>query len=1009
MPTSNYAPWGNAIFGETVWGSPPSSVIGTTLTVTPYYYDTLGVRWTPINGILGQVLMRSSYGTPTSIFDGEPVLAEYQQATPQGFSSQFIDTNLQSGLIYYYALFALYPEQATPQIDEYVIVGAAQGLVLTDYGFEDLFAQWLPQFYLAEDIRVTGPTGALSAPLRQFLGLLGFEMNWIRSEIETLVNLNNGDLVSGVLLPVLGANFGMGYEPELGMTRSRVLVKNAVFLYKNKGTAIGVEAAASAFSGYGAQVTIGGNLEIQLDDCAFDESTGHWQPLNNGTTLGLISSAAAGVTPQHATVYSPVPLALPIATAGYLPVNNENMMIVTAGGAFTWTRQSLTTSPAARAGAGIAVANVLGNVVLFGGLLASGNPAGDTWVWNGTTWVEQAPAASPPARMYTNMTHDPTASLVYLFGGIDSSGSARNDFWSWNGTTWAEIITGLTPPERSQAVFRITSGVDSILFGGMSSSGGVLNDTWQWNETAWTQLNPVTSPTPRAGAAYAYDSGRGVLVVFGGMGATGDVLNDVWEWSGTTWNNVTPSTGPFPKKRMSANMSYDATLGVTVLFGGNDNDNDLFTDSWTWNGTEWVLLPAVVSPLPRTQAMMVYDSSAAGMLLFGGITGFTTLSGSGGSSLSSPTLVSDTWVGSDETYQAVFSTCTPFNAPVLGIPIPADGQEVSYYVHVQPDPANVVLQEFFAQLDWYGQNGVLISSTVGASVTEVAGEWKRLLVPATAPPPGAITYGRTVSSVGTLAGDNHLFDAIGSGAVPLGSTWTPPRDIQVNLFPVRQNSIPNPVGLGGTYGWTASVGGIASSSAPVIWPVTTSGGFVITSNGAGAFSVSTGELPVNDGKAYSFSCYLRPVTLLAENVTISVSFYNKSNVLLSSTPLPLEEFAEEAGVFTQFQLINQPAPSTAQYAIVTLAGSASGPASHYLGAVLFEASAAVLPYFDANFNPATDYLFEGTPNQSPSDYYPKLEVRLARLVEALPDYIPIGSTFSLFIGASAFANAGLNG
>jgi hypothetical protein len=66
-----------------------------------------------------------------------------------------------------------------------------------------------------------------------------------------------------------------------------------------------------------------------------------------------------------------------------------------------------------------------------------------------------------------------------------------------------------------------------------------------------------------------------------------------------------------------------------------------------------------------------------------------------------------------------------------------------------------------------------------------------------------------------------------------------------------------------------------------------------------------------------------------------------------------------------------------------------------------------MPYFDAN--PPTglsplDFIWEGTPNESISDYYPSLQLKLSRLTLAMADYVPIGSTFSLITGAQSFAN-----
>ena len=128
-------------------------------------------------------------------------------------------------------------------------------------------------------------------------------MNWVRSEIESLYTLNSPEYISGAMLPFLGNNLGMGYEPALGMSQSRVLVGSAAELYKTKGNKL---------PGTGGGICVyfppplSQNVEIQLDDAAFDRSTGHWVAKNAGTSLSVVPSVTTyGITPEH-TNYTPI-------------------------------------------------------------------------------------------------------------------------------------------------------------------------------------------------------------------------------------------------------------------------------------------------------------------------------------------------------------------------------------------------------------------------------------------------------------------------------------------------------------------------------------------------------------------------------------------------------------------------------------------------------------------------------------------------------------------------------
>ena len=103
-----YDPFGKAIFAETVFGEPPTLVFNVPITITPVAYNGLQLNWIPPSGIIGQTLVRSSFGTPTTAYDGTVLVAEVQEATPRGsYSTYYLDQPLLSGRFYYYALFVL--------------------------------------------------------------------------------------------------------------------------------------------------------------------------------------------------------------------------------------------------------------------------------------------------------------------------------------------------------------------------------------------------------------------------------------------------------------------------------------------------------------------------------------------------------------------------------------------------------------------------------------------------------------------------------------------------------------------------------------------------------------------------------------------------------------------------------------------------------------------------------------------------------------------------------------
>lgn len=990
----NYAPFGNAIFGETLFGVPPIVSVYTTISITPIGYSALEVNWTPIKGSLGQVLVRSAYGTPTSITDGTVLLSESNLGA---YSAQYVDSNLQAGRFYYYALFVLVLEQATPQIEEYLLAAYAQGLVLTDWNFSGTFQSWMPDWYLWADGNLATQAQP-EGPLVRFLNLIGYEMDWIRSEIETLSTISSADFISGALLPDLGSTYGVTYEPELGMTRSRVLVKNAVALYKQKGTAEGIAAAASAFSGYGAEVTIGKNLEIQLDDSAFDMSTGHWVAANSATSLKLVSASTYSLTLPH-IAYLPIqgnPTALALNTAlgvqGYLPDNNNENVLGFSGvsSSFLWTQVFPATIPVFNEYSVMAASPT--EVLLFIGYnFNTGYSNPQTWFYNGTNWSLLSPATSPPGRVTAGLAYDTATSTWVLFGGSNSGD--LDDTWTFNGTTWTQKAPGTTPPGGPiGGMVYDTSSSTVVLFG---PGGGNTNQTWSWNGTNWSQLTPSTSPFGRFNFSMAYDSSNSTIVLFGGYTVSHGVftfLNDTWIWNGSNWSEVFPATSPSP--RFSPYMSTYS--GGVLLFGGcfgrTHGTFVPFNDTWIWNGVNWVEFSYLVNPAdgilnPQFTPCMCYLSSISSVIL-----------------ANEADNTFWTWaVGSS--VPAQITTCTTANAKNLGIPVTA-GTNVTLSAYFLPAPAaTITLRSFEMQLDWYGATGNLISSSVGPPFAEINGTWVRTYMTGVAPS-GTFSMGRTVKSTTPLSGDLHLMDA---EMIEIGSnlnSWKPPRDIKVNLFPLRQNLIVNGQGLAGTFGWTNPEGGTmtAVSSGPSSWPQGTTSGFRLQATGSLPWFVSAQQMPLEviGGGVYTASLFLQPVAGTG-TFEFEIQWFAAGNIFISS---PSVEITPTAGQWTQFLLSNIIAPDNAIYAnMVTVADGSIGDPVFYMGAPLF-GPGSLAQYFDGTFSPTSDYFFEGTPNESVSDYYPELEVKLSRLVNAMPQYTPIGSTFSLVTGAQAFSNIG---
>ncbi len=142
--------------------------------------------------------------------------------------------------------------------------------------------------------------------------------------------------------------------------------------------------------------------------------------------------------------------------------------------------------------------------------------------------------------------------------------------------------------------------------------------TWVWDGVNWTQKTPQNSPPPRAFASMAYDEGLGQFVLFGGhnLQQPFNAFSDTWVWDGTNWIQKTPSN--MPPGLYGAAMAYDAARRRVVLFGGCGSAACPASDTWLWDGVNWTQAQPQTHPPGTWESAMAYDSALRQIVLFGG-------------------------------------------------------------------------------------------------------------------------------------------------------------------------------------------------------------------------------------------------------------------------------------------------------------------------------------------------------------------------------------------------------
>ncbi|MBI4712504.1 MAG: hypothetical protein HY762_04270 [Planctomycetes bacterium] len=255
-----------------------------------------------------------------------------------------------------------------------------------------------------------------------------------------------------------------------------------------------------------------------------------------------------------------------------------------------------------------------------------------TWAWDGTNWTLLTPANEPGPRGDHAMVYDSARQRIVLFGGSTydfniGSWVYLNDTWEWDGTDWLQHYSTVTPTARNLHAMAYDSlRGKTVLFGGVGT-GVQNNESWEWDGTNRTlkdyTLDPagdIDTPSWRDAPAMAYDAARGKVVLFGGYNIpTKTRLGDTWEYDGTNWTQRFPANSPPPRNHFA--MAYDSARQKIVIFGGIVGQDPAGggDDTWEWDGTNWIGISLINSPISRSNHAMAYDSFRQKTVLYGGV------------------------------------------------------------------------------------------------------------------------------------------------------------------------------------------------------------------------------------------------------------------------------------------------------------------------------------------------------------------------------------------------------
>ena len=280
--------YGIDVYGQARFGRDPS-LVRPDFSVDPFQamaldYSTLHLTWQKPNSTDCTYLrlVRNAHNLPQDEDDGTYLWGD-TTTTPTfsesvGRPANLTDTGLGSGF-YYYTMWGW-----SNSSQEWIRCTDLIALVPINWGYGFRLYSLLPMAYRDQDAVLVDPYNPWPVnnpqpPLQRFLSLLGFQVDFIRTELESLMSLNDPMNCSGALLPLMAQQLGLQNEPEIGMQQERTLISNAIHLYKLKGSPRGISEFCSILTSYpmAALAHHGYNVMLCRDDSIGETSIGTWQ------------------------------------------------------------------------------------------------------------------------------------------------------------------------------------------------------------------------------------------------------------------------------------------------------------------------------------------------------------------------------------------------------------------------------------------------------------------------------------------------------------------------------------------------------------------------------------------------------------------------------------------------------------------------------------------------------------------------------------------------------------
>lgn len=264
------------------------------------------ISWiTPSGTIMGFRLVRNQVGYAEHEEDGVVIIETYVPSVPtlEYVVDQLQGTPLIAGQYAYYTIWVLLADNTwRPAGHTHCIVPKEHSLVSPTgerlKSSERKFVELFPKVFTTEQQSYLDEVDETS-DLFAFLGGFAYTLDEVLTYADLLIPSIDGATTNPGVVDLQRQQMGLPAEPTLGLQRKKALVRNALEMYRGKGSLNGIGLLAESLTGLAPTPYLTRNIMLSLQDSTFYKGVGNWSA---GT--GVVLTSDTSTTAYQSEVYS---------------------------------------------------------------------------------------------------------------------------------------------------------------------------------------------------------------------------------------------------------------------------------------------------------------------------------------------------------------------------------------------------------------------------------------------------------------------------------------------------------------------------------------------------------------------------------------------------------------------------------------------------------------------------------------------------------------------------------